>query len=181
MFVFCAMTCDCVSVRLRVSLFWPLSLNLTRVSTKQSRAIGDLPVGCSANMCHALFLFQPSNNTSARRSGGYFKIFLTIEAQRAAVMIHGSAFSDDNSATVSSIPSPAAGLVSLKENWQMEHNGQDLGGVVAGGGAASHGASLKDWLGLRAKRDPERIHGAHPVRRPRSWGANCEPFFPSAE
>lgn len=41
-------------------------------------------------------------------------------------MIHGSAFSDDHSATLSFIPSLAVGVIQSKENQQMEHNGQDL-------------------------------------------------------
>lgn len=46
------------------------------------------------------------NDTSARRNGSYFK----IEAQCPAVVIHGSAFSDDNSATATGFESkfPAA-------------------------------------------------------------------------
>lgn len=53
-------------------------------------------------------------------------MFLVIEAACTAVMTHGSAFSDDNSATVSFIPSLVLGLIHLNEKAQMEHNGQDL-------------------------------------------------------
>lgn len=66
------------------------------------------------------------NNTSPRHNCGYFKMFLVIEASCTAVMTHGSAFSDDNSATVSFIPSLVLGLIHLNEKAQMEHNGQDL-------------------------------------------------------
>lgn len=80
--------------------------------------MADLPFGYSPNMCHGIHPLPlpvtSSNDTSARRNGGYFKIFLTIEAKCAATVIHSSAFSDDNSATVSSIPSLALGLVQLK-------------------------------------------------------------------
>lgn len=126
-FVFCAMTCNCTPVRSHTSHFWPPSPNLIRVSTKQSWARADLPAGYPAHMCHGLFLFQQRRAiTSPRHNGGYFKMFLVIEAPCTAVMTHGSAFSDDNSATVSFIPSLVLGLIHLNEKAQMEHNGQDL-------------------------------------------------------
>lgn len=56
--------------------------NLARVSAKDSRAIDDLPFGCSANMCHASFLLQLHRAMTRQpgTTGGYFRIFLTIEA-----------------------------------------------------------------------------------------------------
>lgn len=106
------------------------------------------------------------NNTSPRHNGGYFKMFLVIEAPCTAVMTHGSAFSDDNSATVSFIPSLVLGLIHLNEKARMEHNGQDLsqsswqrGG--GGGSVASHSASLEGWLGLQANGGGDGMQSLH--------------------
>lgn len=161
----------------RVSLFWPLSPKLTRVSAKESRAMADLPFGYSPNMCHGIHPLPlpvtSSNDTSARRNGGYFKIFLTIEAKCAAAVIHGSAFSDDNSATVSSIPSLALGLVQLKGKFADGTSWSGFESTIRqqrfwqrsgwrGGEVAASGASPKDWLGLRV--NAHRADQTHPVR-----------------
>lgn len=133
-----------------------------------------------------------SNTTAPRHYGGYFKMFLVIEASRTAVMTHGSAFSDDNSATVSFIPSLVLGLIHLNEKAQMEHNGQDLSqSSWHGGGGKWRKRRITQcfWLGLQASGGGDGTQSldgksgsrsTHLHRQLPSWGVNWGGSWPSS-